>query len=189
MKIIPLASTEAMQKALNTLRDGGVLILPTDTVYGIGCDALLENAEERISRIKGRDPEKRVAWLFSDVAMAEEFVEIPEVYRDRIAALWPGAFTGIFWRRDKKSTIGVRIPNHDFVRSLIREFGRPLATSSLNKTGQQPAMKSADLATFEADLAIDGGDLPDNMASTVVDFTSYQPRVLRKGPIDTFVFQ
>ncbi|MDA1334510.1 MAG: L-threonylcarbamoyladenylate synthase [bacterium] len=171
------------KNALEALRHGGIIILPTDTVYGIGCDALLPAAEARISMLKKRESEKRVAWLVSDIDMAKEYVSIPHDLERGLSELWPGGFTGIFLSKDKSVTIGVRVPNHDGIRELIREFGKPLAVSSLNKTGEPPINKSSELNTFEADFIINEGDLPERPASTIVDFVGMKYKILREGHI------
>ncbi len=192
MKIISQDDYSAA-RVLNVLKSGGVVIVPTDTVYGIACDAENEEALAKIFAIKKRAAQKQIAWLVADLKMAGKYVQIELALEEKLVRAWPGAFTGIFSSRDGAYTIGLRVPNYPSVQKLIRDFGRPVAATSANLSGEEPITKIADIIkTFGSDaridLIVDAGDLPDSMASTVVDFTATPPTVLRKGSINPSIF-
>lgn len=189
MQKLSLDDSKTHESVLEALKSGGIVIIPTDTVYGIACDAENKNALAGIFEIKKRDPEKRIALLVADIEMAERVVALDPVLKERFRDVWPGAFTGIFMRKDGAGTEGVRVPQYPFVQNLSRALGRPIAATSANLSGDEPYTKIADIIKIfgnDARIAIivDADDLPDSMASTVVDFTKSPPAVLRTGLVD-----
>lgn|SRR3989344_2619359 len=193
MKILSITDSKVQGEVLSVLRGGEVAILPTDTVYGIACDAENMDTKKKIFDIKNRDAKQQIAWLIADMAMAEKYLQIKPEIKEKLKNVWPGAFTGIFESLDKNRTIGVRIPNYRFLQDLIDKFGRPVAATSANISGNEPCTKIADIIKiFGADervaCIVDAGDLPDSMASTVVDFVQAPPKVLRVGSVDPAVF-
>ena len=189
MKKAFIDDTDAVEKTVAVLREGGVVIMPTDTVYGIGCAYDKPSALEQIIILKGRDEQKPIALLVASLAMAAEYVVIVPKIKSGLMELWPGPFTAVFQKITGGGTEGVRVPNHAFVRAVIDAYGKPMSVTSANKSGQPAQTHSAAVARdFEdsADtgmLMVDGGDLPDSIASTVVDFTITPPKILRTGPI------
>ncbi len=179
---------DSVEKTASMLRDGGVVIIPTDTVYGIGCAHDNSSAIEKIISMKGRDKDKRMALLVSSIAMAEEYVDISPKIKIGLMEVWPGPFTGVFQKKHGGGTEGIRVPNHAFVKSLIDAYGKPVLMTSANMSGSSAHTHIMDVMHDFGDaddsvMIVDGGDIPDSMASTVVDFTEEPPKVLRIGPV------
>lgn len=193
MKHIAYDDPSAHDETQSVLTQGGVVVVPTDTVYGLIGRATDETAIEKIYRIKMREKEKPLGIFVKDMAMAERYVEITAKYLDGLEKCWPGALTGVFRSRGllpqllHRNTphLGVRIPKNIF---LLKLLGEPLAQTSANISGRGSYTKIADvLSDFmheqDVDLIVDAGDIPDTMASTGVDFTQTPPRIFRKGSI------
>lgn len=188
------ASAEGLaQRAAEVLRGGGVVVLPTDTVYGLAAAADRPDAVARLFRLKGRAADVPVAVLCTDAAQALALAEEVPPDAARLSRHWPGPLTLVLARRrdldwrlgEPSATIGVRCPDHDLVRSIAALVG-PLATTSANRHGSPTAPSAAQAAgslTGPVDLVIDGG-LLDGAPSTVVDCTGERPVVLRRGSID-----
>ncbi|KKU53358.1 MAG: threonylcarbamoyl-AMP synthase [Candidatus Ryanbacteria bacterium RIFCSPHIGHO2_12_FULL_47_12b] len=177
---------EAISRACVVLGRGGIIIVPTDTVYGIGCDAVNGAAKEKIFHIKQRDQKKLIPFLVADISMAERIVKIDEKFKLALLRVWPGAFTGVFACQSGGASVGIRIPNYPWLVDLIKTFGSPLAVTSANISGGNAHTRIEDVMhdfrdSHGVDLIIDAGDLPDSITSTVVDFTIAPPRVLRDG--------
>jgi L-threonylcarbamoyladenylate synthase len=185
----------ARAEAVDLLRTGHIVAVPTDTVYGIAADMALPDAIERLFAAKQRPPEKAVAVLLADVDQAWGLgVESPaaRVLGDRI---WPGGLTlvlpvrpGVVLPRVLAAgtpTIGVRVPDHETPRALARALG-PLPTTSANVSGLPDLRDAYEIAERLGDalaLVIDGGPISGRPASTVVDCTLEWPSILREGAI------
>jgi L-threonylcarbamoyladenylate synthase len=184
--IVPI--DEAFAMTLATLRRGGVVALPTDTVYGIA--ALPGNAEAmaRVFELKQRSDAKSIAVLVADLDQARA---IASVELDRFGPFWPGPLTVVVPRRDgvalhlggDGATVGLRCPDSAFVRRLAEELG-PVAATSANLAGEPTLTTATEVAAAfpELTLVVDGGPLL-GAASTVVDATVDPPRVLREGAL------
>lgn len=181
-----------MGEAADVLRRGGVVLVPTDTVYGIAVRADLPGAVDRLAELKERAAEQPVAVLVASLAQAEEVGVVPEWARPIAERWWPGPLTLVLARRpglawdlgEPAATVGVRVPDHDLVRALAAELG-PLATTSANRHGEPTPPTAAEAAATLArppDLVVDGGRC-EGRPSTVVDATGAAPVVLREGPI------
>jgi L-threonylcarbamoyladenylate synthase len=181
-------------RAAGVLRQGGVVIYPTDTLYGIGVDAFADDAVDRLYEIKGREAGKPTHCIVLDLAMAEEYVEVNDAARKLAGRLLPGALTIILKKRPAVTngigrgidSIGIRIPKNDLCLEMARTFGKPITTPSANKAGetaQSPADIVAQLGEDNIDLFIDAGILPQSKPSTVVNLVSGFPSVLREGAI------
>ncbi len=188
--------------AIEALRAGGVVALPTDTVYGIGVSLETPGGIERLFAAKSRPPDKAIALLLADLEQAAEIGELTPVARALAGAFWPGGLTLVVPRRTDRPlpaaltggelapgaipTVGLRVPNHDAPRALARALG-PLPTTSANRTGE-PEARDADeierLLGGSIDLVLDGGPAGGGPASTVVDVTREAPRILRSGAIE-----
>ena len=185
----------ARAEAVELLRAGRIVAIPTDTVYGIAADLALPDAIERLFAAKRRPPEKAVAVLLADVAQAWTLgVESPAA-RALADAFWPGGLTLVLTVRAGvrlprvlaagTPTIGVRVPDHAAPRALAAALG-PLPTTSANLSGQPDARDAQEVAATLGDavaLVIDGGPIRGGPASTVVDCTTDAPRILRPGAI------
>lgn len=178
--------------AVAALRAGNLVIVPTDTVYGIAADGTNADAVARLFRAKRRSPEKAVALLAASQAQAAAVADLSAPAAQRlIAQWWPGPLTLVCRAQvplpvgvDSEGTVGVRVPADTVVQAIAQELGHPLAVSSANRSGEDAT------ATFDgairdigesAAVALDGGDCPLGLASTVVDISGEQPVVLRQG--------
>ena len=187
---------EALERAAEVLLGKGTLVMPTDSVYGIGCAALPDNpAHERIFAIKRRDRSLTLPWLLADASDLGRFCsDAPEWAYAVARAFWPGALTLVVRASDEvpacylrdDGTIALRVPDSELVRALARMVGVPLPTTSANLHGLPAAGSFSDLdprLVAEADLTLDAGELPLGVASTIVDCTAGRPRIVREGPI------
>jgi len=177
---------EAVQRTVGCLRNGGVVGVPTETVYGLAALWRDGAARERIYELKQRPADKRLQMLASSVAMASAAGVLESVLLQALAdAFWPGPLTVVV-EAEEGETIGLRIPRHPFLLAVIEELGEPLAATSANLSGLPPALTAAtavqDLAG-EVDLLVDGGTVAVGEASTVVSVVGGELRVLRPGPI------
>ncbi|MBS1629962.1 MAG: threonylcarbamoyl-AMP synthase [Bacteroidetes bacterium] len=185
----------ALQQAAAVLRNGGVIIYPTDTIYGLGCDIFNTAAIERICHIKGIKPKAAnfsfVCDSLSELSLYARSVDTP-VFRMIKAAL-PGPYTFILEAsrevpralKLKKDTVGIRVPNHKIVHELLRELGHPIMSLSLPMQDEMVEQYTDPEVIYEhfekrVDLVIDGG--PGGMEpSTVIDCTTQPPALLREG--------
>lgn len=182
-------------RAAGVLRQGGVVVYPTDTLYGIGVDAFANDAVDRLYEIKGREPGKPTHCIVADLGMAEDFSEVNDIARKLAEKFLPGALTLILKKKPSVTTgigrgidsIGIRIPKNDFCLELARTFGKPVTTPSANRAGTGPHLSPADivadLGEDTIDLFIDAGVLSQSQPSTVVNLISGHPSVLREGAI------
>lgn len=183
--------------ALDTVKAGGLVVLPTDTVYGLGCDAFSPEAVAALLAAKGRGratpPPVLVGSVRAAAALAEDLGAFGQ---DMIDEFWPGPLTLIFrasstlkWDLgDTGGTVAIRMPLHPVALELLRRTG-PMAVSSANKTGSAPATTAADAQGQLGDAVevyLDDGPCADSVPSTIVDLTGDKPRVLRAGavPVD-----
>jgi L-threonylcarbamoyladenylate synthase len=183
--ISPLSAT-SISKAADILMAGGVVVLPTDTVYGIAAHPGLTDAVARICTIKGRPTGKPIALLASEREAVERFgARFPAVAKRLAARYWPGALTLVLPCGD--GCEGFRVPAHDGARELIAACGGVLRVTSANLSGEMPAtcaVAALKDVGLEADLVLDGGVSPGGVASTVVKVTTDgQLTVIRVGAI------
>ena len=188
---------EAILRASAVLRRGGVIIYPTDTLYGLGADALSNEAVDKVYDIKGRDERKPIHAVFADLEMVEEYAELNDAARKLAEKFFPGPLTMVLKKKAGVTTgigrgmetIGVRIPDNEFCIELAKALGKPYTTTSANAGGEQPELTIEKITrqlgegTRLVDLAIDGGMLPLSAPSTVVTVATGVPAVLREGAI------
>ncbi len=185
----------ARATAIERLRAGGIVALPTDTVYGIAADRSFPDAIERLFAANRRPPEKAVALLLADAAQADGLGIVGPAARVLGSRFWPGGLTLVLPRRPEAQlpavlaagapTVGVRVPDHPVPRALAAVLG-PLPTTSANLSGRPDARDAAEIAATLGDaiaLVIDDGPIHGGPGSTVVDCTTERPRVLRAGAI------
>ena len=196
LKVIKLEhsnTTQALAAALAALREGKVIVVPTDTVYGLVCDAAQEVAIELLFKIKKRDRTQVISLFVDSVEKAKELVQVGEQQDLLLRAFWPGAVTFVLKARVvlsalviKDGTLGLRCPDHSFVLELLRQFGAPLAQSSANLSGQPDSHTLEEVLTAFVGqnalpvLIIDDGDLGKHPSSRVLDITSLPPKILRE---------
>lgn len=189
------ASAKQIETAINTLRDGGVVAIPTDTLYGLAACAFDETAVAKVFELKGRPAGMALPLLLADAADAHRCaVDLPPIFERLAARFWPGALTLIARKSDAvpyavtagMDTVGLRVPDHPLARSVARLLGAPITGTSANRSGM-PGLTTAQAVRDEFGDAIgfvlDGGAAPGGVASTVLDLSGDTPRILRQGAI------
>lgn len=179
---------KAVEVAGATVSRGGVLLLPTESFYGLGVDPYNESAVERVHAIKDRPPELGLPVLCADWQQLESLVTVPDCYRVKLARLWPAALTVVVPTVGaipvaRGGTLAVRIPGHAELRALLYRVG-PLTGTSANRHGDPPSMTvDGALASLveTPDLALDAGATPGGEVSTLVDLSRSEPEILRAG--------
>lgn len=182
-----------IERIVAALRDGDVIIYPTDTLYALGCDALNVRAVERICRIKGVDPARaNLSIICHDLADAARYVRIDDSTFKLMRKNLPGAFTFVLPASSHlpklyklRKTVGIRIPDNNITRAIVEELGNPLLTTSIAIDEEEPEYTTCPTLIAEryagtADYIIDGGD-GSCENSTVIDCTGDEPVVLRQG--------
>ena len=187
------ATDAAIEEAAAVIRAGGVVIYPTETVYGLGCAPQIPEAAERLCTIKGR-ADKPLPLACSDTEAARRIVEFNPAAERLAERFWPGPLMLVLpakveysiWVTQGAKNLGVRVPGHEVSRRLARLSGGVIVSTSANKSGEEPhatAKGAADQLGEEVDLILDGGRTPVADPSTVLDLSGEQARILRKGPI------
>lgn len=181
-----------LREATYAVRRGDLVVLPTDTVYGIGADAFTPSAVAALLAAKGRGRDMPVPVLVGSRQVLDALVgELPEAGRALIEALWPGALTivakhtpALAWDLgDAKGTVAVRMPADQLALDLLKETG-PMAVSSANRSGLPPATTCANAQAQLGDAVavyLDGGPTSTAVPSTIVDLTAPVPKILRQG--------
>lgn len=190
-------SAKEIEKAVKVLKNGGLIIYPTDTVYGLGCDIMNNKALEKIAKLKGVKLEKaNFSFICYDLSNLSEYVKQIDTptYKILKRAL-PGAYTFILNGNNnlpkvfkKKKTVGIRIPDNNIVREIVKELGNPIITTSIRDDDDVIEYTTDPELIFEkwkfkVDLVIDGG-YGDNQASTVIDLTTDDIEIIREGKGD-----
>ena len=184
-------------QAVTVAREGGILIMPTDSVYGIGAAAIPNNpGYRRIFEIKHRPATQILPWLIGRKTDLQIYASIVYDWVFKLAdAYWPGALTLVVEASEnvpkeyvlpENNTIALRMPASPLVCQIVQKLGVPLATTSANTHGAPSAIDSIGLEKSlidEVDLTFDGGRVPLAVASTIVDCTGKNPRILREGAI------
>lgn len=204
MKIHPVnPEGRKIARAVEILRNGGIIVYPTDTIYGVGCDLMNRKAVERLCRILGIKPQKLdLSFICNDLSHISEYarkIDTP-VFKVLKKAL-PGPYTFILESSSRvpkildinKKTVGIRIPDHNIPRALVKELGNPLITSSIKDDDLIKEYTTNPDEIYEdfknkVDLVIDGGS-GGNIPSSVIDCTSNNFVVIRKGLGDVDAFQ
>ncbi len=186
---------DAIDQALTALDAGELVVYPTETFYALGADAASPRALERLFAIKRREPDKPVALIVADLAMARQVVaEIPAAALRLAETFWPGPLTMVLPARagidaallGHDGGVGLRVSSHPIAHALVRRLGRPLTATSANLAGEPPASTiERARAAFGDKVAVylEGGRLGLTPASTVIAFDGTRPHVLRAGPI------
>jgi len=189
---------KAIQRAVEALRSGGVIVYPTDTVYGMGCDLLNPQAIDRVYFLKRMPRRKPLSLICADLAQIAEYAQLSNTAYRLMKRLLPGPYTFILQATrlvprvmmTKQRTVGIRVPDNDLCLSLVRELGNPLVNTSAS--GSEDEVVSDPEAIQEAypqiDLMLESGLLRSE-PSTVLDLTKDPPTVLRegKGSVEEFL--
>jgi L-threonylcarbamoyladenylate synthase len=186
-----------LPRYIGILRRGGLLVAPSDTVYGLVCDATNDDAVRKLITIKNRPFGKPISVFTSDMQMIDDLVEIG-AHRDTLYTLLPGPFTIILpshhtvssLLESERGTLGVRLPQYPWIVELVKQYGKPLTATSANIFGRPPHYEaigfmrelSAEKAA-QIDQVIDVGKLPRNKPSSIVDLSGHSLRLLRKGDV------
>jgi tRNA threonylcarbamoyl adenosine modification protein (Sua5/YciO/YrdC/YwlC family) len=182
-----------IKTAVECLQRGGIIIYPTDTIYGLGCDILQHKAVERICRIKNVDPKKaQLSFICSDLSHLSDYTkQLPTTTYRLLKEYLPGPFTFILPAskmvpkilQSKKDTIGLRIPDNNIALAIIKELGRPILSASLPgemiEDYTDPEIMHENFRN-EVDVVINGG-IGGSVPSTIVDCTGAEPFVIREG--------
>ena len=185
-------------EAAKVMLAGGTVVFPTDTVYGLGCDATNEQAVRKIFKIKDRKETNPLAIIVRDINMAKKVASIDKRLERALNIIWPGAVTVVLWKKyklpeiltAKEQTIGLRIPDYKLTQFLAENMGRPYVATSANISGQQATNKMSEVLNYFADslikpdLVLDAGDLKFCEPSTVLDLSAAKPKIPRIGPVD-----
>lgn len=191
----------AVKKVVDVLRNGGIIIYPTDTVYGLGCDITNAKALERVAKLKGIKLEKaNLSFICFDLSHISDYVkQIDTATFKLLKRTLPGPYTFILPGNNdlpkifkNKKTVGIRVPDNNIIRTIVNELGNPIISTSIHDEDEVLEYSTDPELIFEkwqnlVDLVIDGG-YGDNIPSTVIDLSGYEPVVIRegKGAIDIF---
>lgn len=187
-------SEKELQRVVDVLRDGGLVIYPTDTVYGLGCDITNSRALEKIAKIKGVKLEKaNFSFVCYDLSNLSDYVkQIDTSTFKLLKRALPGAYTFILPGNNslpkefkKKTTVGIRVPDNNIARCLVQMLGNPIVSTSIHDEDEVLEYSTDPELIFEkwqniVDVVIDGG-YGDNTASTIIDLSGHEPVVVREG--------
>ncbi len=179
-------------RAVGVIRAGGVLLSPTDTVYGLACDPFSHEAVRKVLELKGREEEKGFLLLIGDPTQAALLAALPPRFEELARRLWPGPVTLLLPAlpevpvsiAGQQGKIGLRIPRDPFWERVLGEWGKPVLSTSANRSGQPAPQTLAELRALfaeEVDLFLAGGEPVAKPPSTVVDLTARPGRIVRAG--------
>lgn len=189
--ILP-CNDQSIEEVVKTIQNGGVIVFPTDTVYGIGCDPRNEDAVKKIYQIKGRDKVKQLPILAYSKEDIKEIAVLDKRSEEMADKFWPGPLTLILQIKDKKiakaldlqDKVAVRVPGHPCMRKLLQKC-RLVTGTSANFSGQPSFGDSKELAAkFTGyDVLLDGGKIEDSCESTIVEVVGNELKIVRQGKI------
>lgn len=200
--MLPNQVKEVIEEAVRVLNNGGLIVYPTETCYGLGVDATNDQAVDKLWNFKGERGDKPVLIAVSSVKMAEENAEINYLANKITQKYWPGPVSIVALSKNKvskkvqggKETVGLRMPNQPLVLSMIKKLDKPITSTSANISGgSNPYSLEQFLASTPVervalvDLFIDGGVIPERLPSTLVDTTGKEVAVLRQGEIEVAI--
>ncbi len=184
-----------INRIVETLRQGGVIVYPTDTIYGIGCDIFNAKGIKRIYQVKQRDARKPFSFICADISDVASYCQVSNFAYKILKRHLPGPYTfvleatrqvpGLLTTRQK--TVGIRIPDNRIALAIVRELGHPLVTTSVNETGDDPVNDPEEIERRfgkTIDMVVDGGILMGD-SSTVISLVNDRVEVLRQGSGDT----
>lgn len=180
----------AAAAAAEVTAGGGVVMVPTESYYGLGADPRNPDAVARIFAAKGRPGDRALPVVCCDWQQVESLVSIPDRYRVRLGRIWPAALTVVAGCREPiaaagGATLAVRVPGHAMLRALLYRVG-PLTATSANRHGAPPCTsvdRALESLAVKPELVLDAGRLAGGEVSTVVDLTGDAPVILRRGPV------
>lgn len=189
---------KTIETTLKFLKQGKVVVCPTDTVYGLICDATNKKTVEKLFKIKKRQKTKPIPIFIKNVKMAKELAFIDREQEKFLKKAWPGKVTVVLKAKQEARKIfpkgilspahkiGLRIPDYKLITDLFKKFNKPLTGTSANISGKPASVKIKDILKqfqekkSQPDLIIDAGNLPEKKPSTIIDLTGKKPKILRK---------
>ncbi len=186
---------DKIKKISQVLKMDGVIVYPTETFYALGANCFSKEAIQAIYRLKKRPPSKPLSVVISDLDMIQEIVsEIPKAFEPLIADFWPGPITLVLKAVPRvpkelcgpSGSIGVRLTEHEWLRSLVRHASFPITATSANISGKKDISNPADAwqeFNGKVDLIVDGGVTRGHLPSTVLDLSAKRARILREGAV------
>ncbi len=181
--------------AAGVLKNGGVVVYPTDTLYGLGADAFNENAIVKVQKIKKQDRSKPISVVVKDIKVARRIACIDSKVEKILSRIWPGSITVILRKKDiipyiltgAGETVAVRISDNKFVSALLSKIDFPVTATSANISGKKNLLKPEEIVEklgkekICPDLFINTGDIQNPVASTIIDLTMPIPKIIRMG--------
>jgi len=186
-----------LEIATKILKSSGVIIYPTDTIYGMGGNAFDEEAIEKVMKIKNRDKEKPLLVFVKDIKSARRIACIDSKVEKILENIWPGPVTVVLRKKDiipysltgNGETVAVRIPDNEFVLKLLEYVDFPIIATSANVSGDknlfdaEEIMQKFNNGKRQPDLFINSGNIEDTLASTIVDLTTTTPKIIRMSVV------
>lgn len=188
--------SDVIREAVNILSYGGTIVYPTDTLYGLGANALNDIAVRKVFRIKCRSFSKPLPMIVRDLYWVKNLAEIKPYHEKVLKQVWPGKVTVVLTKKEivpdaltaEFNSVGIRIPDYIFTDNLLTKFGYPLTSTSANVSGQVPTndinkiIEIFSKSTLKPDLVIDAGILPKSEPSMIIDLTGKKLKILRISP-------
>ena len=186
---------ETLNNATKILQNGGVIVYPTDTLYGLGANALNEDAILKIFKIKKQDRNKPISVIVKDIKMARKIACIDSKVEKILNKIWPSPITVVLRKKEIVSdiltgngeTVAIRISDNEFISALMKKIDFPITATSANISGENNLLKSKEIVEkfkkekFAPNLFIDSGDIRNPTASTIIDLTTGIPKIIRVG--------
>jgi L-threonylcarbamoyladenylate synthase len=194
----PNEAPENFASAVEALKLGHVIVFPTETLYGLGADALNDAAVQKVFQLKGRDPGNPIPVLVADQEMLRTLVaKVPTTAQKLMNRYWPGPLTLVLPGRKKipkplcnpEGGVGVRISSQPIATLLVNALGRPLTATSANPSGKEPARtlrQAKNYFTHRVEVFVDGGRLTSKSGSTVVEVMEDSIKIIREGEIEAY---
>ncbi len=180
----------AIEKAASVLRAGGLVVYPTDTLYGLGCDALNGEALKKVFAVKKRPEDKPLSIAVSSLEMMRRYTQVTPEAEALAKRFLPGALTLVLRKKDLpdiltagEKNVAIRIPGNKLALRLIGTLGHPISATSANLSGMEPPVTAEEaMRQIQVDLVLDSGRLEARIPSTIVDLSG-RPKLLREGKI------
>ncbi len=187
-----------IERAVEILRRGGVIIYPTDTIYGLGCDITCKEAVEKIHLIKGRDDKKPMSFVCADLANVSQYARVSNYAYRILKRCLPGPYTFVLpatretprMLQSKQKTVGLRVPDHPVPLAVIKELGNPIISTSANRSSEEVLTDPSQLEEVlgsQVDLILECGQLP-ILPSSVISLVGDKAEILRRGQGDLSYF-
>ena len=182
-----------VQQAIETLKDGGIIVIPTDTLYAVACDALNPKAIEKVCKLKGINPEKtNLSILCNDISMVSDYAKFDNYAFKLMKENTPGPFTFLFRAASSlprafkgRKIVGIRIPDNEAVRKIVEGLGNPLLSTSISYQDEDYGINPdliEEAYVDKADLMVKGDD-GKLQPSAIIDCTEGSPEIIREGPL------